>query len=150
MQRLNDQFPALCRLYAGGDALLSWYNSMNDPTSGLFKIAKNPDGGLALWIMGVVGAMIVLDVLINDWTPDTIKVGGKTWKISWKRAWDQRHYLFIVLTFCYAVQPYLADRGGFVVALPNFFYWNALQNLIIALFDAKHRSRGRNWQRACS
>lgn len=150
MQRLHDHFPALCRLYAGGDAIVSWYNSVRDPHSHLFRIAKTQDGSILLWVMAFVGAIIVLDVLINDWTPNVIRIGKLSFNFTWKRAFLNRHLLFVALSFCYAAQPYVAEMGGYGVSLLIFFYWNSLQNIVIAFFDARQRARSIGWQRACN
>lgn len=150
MQRLHDHFPALCRLYAGGDAIVSWYNSFSDPRARLFSIAQTQDGGILLWIMALAGAAIVLDVIMNDWTPRYLHIGNRAIRLAWRRAFEYRHLLFVTLAFCYAAQPYVAERGGYGVSLLIFFYWNSFQNIAIAFFDARQRSRGMGWQRACS
>lgn len=148
--RLHDHFPALCRLYAGGDAVVSWYNSIHDPGARLAMVARTFDGNVLLWIMAVTGAAIVLDVLINDWTPDLIHIGKRSFPVRWKKAFKYRHLLFVLLAFCYAAQPYVAERGGYTVSLLIFFYWNSFQNIAIAFLDAKQRARSTVWQRACS
>ncbi|KAK1548192.1 hypothetical protein Q3G72_001039 [Acer saccharum] len=112
-QRLHDNFPALCRLYAGGDAVVSWYNSVNDPSSHLFKVAMTPDGSTLLWFMGIVGVAIIFDVLINDWTPDWVHIGPFSLQLTWHRAFQYRHFLFVALAMCYAAQPYVAARAEF-------------------------------------
>lgn len=150
MQRLQDNFPALCRLYAGGDAVLSWYNAFHDPATRLASVSRTTDGGVLLWIMALAGAAIVLDVIINDWTPEFIRVGRRNFRLSWRRAFKYRHFLFVTLAFCYAAQPYVAELGGYTVSLLMFFYWNSFQNIAIAFLDAKQRSRSAGWQRACS
>ena len=150
MRRLHDHFPALCRLYAGGDAVVSWYNSINDPHSHLFSIGRTTDGGVLLWVMALMGAAIVVDVLANDWTPEAIRIGRWCTRLSWARAFKYRHLLFVALAFCYAAQPYVAERGGYGVSLLVFFYWNAFQNITIAFFDARQRARSLGWQRAIS
>jgi hypothetical protein len=149
-QRLNDHFPALCRLYAGGDAMVSWYNSVMDPGAKLFRIAHTTDGGILLRIMALAGLAVVLDVLINDWSPDFIRIGHRHFRVKWKKAFEHRHMLFVVIAFCYAAQPYVAEMRGSAVSLVVFFYWNSFQNITIAFFDAKLRSRSLQWQKACS
>lgn len=148
--RLHDHFPALCRLYAGGDAMVSWYNSVNDPFARLAMVARTFDGNILLWLMAITGAAIVLDVLLNDWTPDIIRIGKYEIPVRWKKAFHYRHLLFVALAFCYAAQPYVAERGGYTVSLIIFFYWNSFQNIAIAFLDARQRSRSTAWQRACS
>jgi hypothetical protein len=123
---------------------------MNDPHSHLFRVAMTSDGATLLWVMGMFGVAIVLDVFINDWTPERIKIGSVTFRLAWRRAFQHRHFLFIALAFCYAAQPYVAERGGYGVSLLIFFYWNSLQNIVIAFLDAKQRTRGTRWQRATS
>lgn len=148
--RLHDHFPALCRLYAGGDAVMSWYNSVHEPGAKLALVARTVDGNTLLWIMALVGAIIVADVFINDWTPAVIRIGKRQFPIRWKKAFKYRHLLFVVLAFCYAAQPYVAERGGYTVSLILFFYWNSFQNIAIAFLDAKQRARSTVWQRACN
>lgn len=149
-QRLQDHFPALCRLYAGGDAIVSWYNSISDPGARLFSIARTSDGNVLLWIMALAGLAVILDVIMNDWTPDFISIGHRNFRVAWQKAFRCRHLLFVTIAFCYAAQPYVAEMGGYRVSLLIFFYWNCFQNLAIAFFDAKLRSRSIEWQRACS
>lgn len=150
MQRLHDNFPALCRLYTGGNAVVSWYNAVHDPATRLASVSRTADGNVLLWIMAIAGAAIVLDVLINDWTPEFIRVGHRRFRLVWQKAFEHRHFLFVTLAFCYAAQPYVAARGGYTVSLLIFFYWNCFQNIAIAFLDAKQRSRSPGWQRACS
>lgn len=148
--RLNDHFPALCRLYAGGDAVVSWYNSLHDPGARLAMVARTFDGNILLWLMAIAGSAIVLDVIINDWTPRFIKVGKWHMPIHWKKAYRYRHVLFVALAFCYAAQPFVAEQGGYTVSLLIFFYWNSFQNIAIAFLDARQRARSAGWQRAYS
>lgn len=130
--------------------MVSWYNSVSDPEARLFSIARTQDGGVLIWIMALAGLAIVLDVIINDWTPDFIRIGHRRFHLFWKRAFEYRHFLFVTIAFCYAAQPYVAEMGGYGVSLLVFFYWNSFQNLAIAFFDAKLRARSSQWQRACS
>jgi hypothetical protein len=150
MRRLHDHFPALCRLAIGGDAIVSWYNAVHDPHSHLFQIARSADGNTLMWIMGLIGAMVVIDVLINDWTPDFIRIGRKSLRLHWQRAFKYRHFLFASLAFCYAAQPFVAVMTGNNVSLLLFFYWNSFLNIAVAFLDAKQRARSIGWQRACN
>lgn len=150
MQRLQDNFPSLCRLYAGGDAIVSWYNSFSDPHARLFQVAQTLNGGVLLWIMAMVGALVVIDVLLNDWTPERVRVGPFSLRLNWRRAFKYRHFLFVALAFCYAAQPFVAVKAGYGVSLLLFFYWNSFQNIAIAFLDAKQRSRSAGWQRQYS
>ena len=150
IQRLQDQFPALCRLALGGNAIVSWYYGIGDPHSGLYTVGLYVDGAALLWAMGVIGAVLVLDVLLNDWTPNEISFAGRRFALAWRRTFRYRHYLFASLAFCYAAQPFVAERGGHSVSLLLFFYWHAAVNIAVAFLDAKLRTRGPGWQRACS
>lgn len=123
---------------------------MSDPDSALFSIGLTDDGGVLLWAMGIFGAVIVLDVLINDWTPEYLKLGPARIKLAWKRAFQYRHFLFVGLAFCYAAQPFVAERGGYGVSLLLYFIWYATCNLAVAFLDANQRSRSIGWQRAYS
>jgi hypothetical protein len=135
-------------LYAGIDALWNFYNSHTNPLSQLFHIAHTVNGGFFVWLMGVAGLAVILDVLINDWTPDFIKIGSMRIRLAWQKAFRYRHLFFVALAFSYAAQPYVADQSGYGVSLVVFFYINALENLAIAFFDARQRLRSPGWQRA--
>lgn len=150
IQRLQDQFPALFRLGLGGNAIVSWYYGVNDPQAGLYSVSRFTDGATLLWFMAIIGSILVLDVLVNDWTPNSITIGRKIVKLSWRRTFLYRHYLLAGLAFCYAAQPFVAERSGHSVSLLLFFYWHAFLNIAVAFLDAKLRSRGPGWQRACS
>jgi hypothetical protein len=150
MRRLHDHFPALCRLALGGNAIVSWYSAIHDTNSQLFQIARTADGGALMWIMAIIGAVLVIDVILNDWTPESIRVGSHRFRLYWHRAFRYRHFLFAGLAFCYAAQPYVAEMRGGGVSLLIFFYWNSFLNLVVALLDAKQRSRATGWARACS
>lgn len=150
MQRLHDHFPALCRLGVGGDAVVSWYTSFTDPGARMFKVAQTSDGGMLIWVMALVGIAIIADVIINDWTPDFIRVGHKQFRLNWQKAFAYRHMLLIILAFCYGAQPLVASLGGYNVSSETFFYWNAIFVVMIAFFDAKQRIRSPAWQRAHS
>lgn len=149
-KRLNDYFAPLCRFYAGGDAVISWYNALTDPQAKLYKIAQQPDAAVLIWAMGIIGVALVLDALMNDVTPDQIKIGKWEIRLQWKKAFEQRHWLFVMLALSYAAHPYIAERAGYVVSSVTFFYWNALQNIVLAFFDVKQRTRIVGWQRAFS
>jgi hypothetical protein len=148
-QRLDDYALPCWRFFAGCSAIVSWYNAFTYYQSSLAKIAQTSDGALLLWMMGTIGVLIVLDVLINDWTPDHVRLFGRNFKLAWHKAFSNRHLLFVALFFCYAAQPFVAKRGGYDVSLIEFFYLNATQTLAIAFMDVKQRTRRISWQRAC-
>lgn len=134
----------------GGNALVSWYNAMNDPNSSLWRIGRSEYGGTLLWFMGFFGAVIVLDVLLNDWTPSKFKLGVFDFNIRWRRSFEHRHWLFVGLAICYAGQPYVAAVDGKGVSLELYFYWYTFTNLAVAFLDAAKRSRSRGWEKAYS
>lgn len=146
MQRLNDHFPAFGRMILGGNAVVSWYNAMHDPFSSLFTIGQRDHGFTLLWMMGIFGALIVIDVLLNDWSPRCIRVRHKRIYIRWTRAFKQRHWLFVGLAVCYAAQPFVASTEGYTVSLLPYFYWYAACNIACAFLDANQRSRSAGWQ----
>ncbi|MCX7283891.1 MAG: hypothetical protein NTX28_07580 [Novosphingobium sp.] len=150
IRRLQDHFPALCRFAIGGDAVLTWYNAISDPRSEVFLMARTSDAATLFGFMAILGTIIMLDVLLNDATPDYLHVGSMRMRLFWRRAFQYRHLCFASLAFCYAAQPFVAERGGYSVSLLLFFYWNAFLNIAVAFLDAKQRSRGIGWQRACS
>lgn len=150
IRRLQDHFPALCRFAIGGDAMLTWYNAVSDPRSEVYHLAQASDAATLFGLMAGIGLVLMLDVLFNDATPDYVHVAGKRLRVFWQRAFKYRHFCFVSLAFCYAAQPFVAERGGYSVSLLLFFYWNAFLNIAVAFLDAKQRSRGTGWQRACS
>lgn len=146
MQRLSDQFSPAFRMALGGIAVVSWYNAVHDPFSSLFTIGQRDHGLTLLWLMGMFGALIVIDVLLNDWSPKCVRLRHKRIYIRWVRAFKHRHWLFVGLALCYAAQPFVASRGGYAVSLLPYFYWYALCNLGCAFLDASQRSRSAGWQ----
>lgn len=148
--RLYDHYPSMFRMTLGGNALVSWYNAMNDPNSSLWVIGRNEYGGTLLWFMGFFGAVIVLDVILNDWTPRRFEFSWFSTRIRWQRAFEHRHWLFVGLAVCYAGQPYVAEIGGYGVSLTLYFYWYTFTNIAVAFLDAAQRSRSQGWEKAYS
>ncbi len=150
IQRLQDQFPALFRFGLGGNAVIAWYYSLTSPHTNWYNIGRYEDGASLLWLMALLGLVLMLDVLINDWTPKQVTIFGRRVNLSWQRPFHSRHYILAGLAFCYAAQPFVAERSGHGVSLLLFFYWHAFLNIAVAFLDAKLRSRGPGWQRACN
>lgn len=148
--RLNDHYPSVTRMILGGNALVSWYNAMTDPMSALWAIGRQQYGSTLMWLMGLFGAMIVIDVILNDWTPKALCIGKKSFIIRWRRAFKYRHWIFVGLAVCYAGQPYVAEMSGNRASLIPYFYWIALTNIAVAFMDAAERSRSQRWQKAYS
>lgn len=150
MRRLPDYAMPLLRMFAAGDAINSWYNSMYTPGSGLYRVGMTQDGHALLWGLVIFGVAMMADVLFNDLTPEYVNIGKRRIRVLWPRAFKCRHLLFMGLACCYVAQPYVALRAGNDVSLTSYFYWKAAQCLVLAFFDAKLRSRGNGWQRAYS
>lgn len=150
MKRLQDYFSPFVRFYMGGQAVLTWYSATVNPNSTLHRVASTSDGGLIVWSMGIFGMLMLLDLFINDWTPNTVTFGKKKLHLAWERIWVHRHWLFVGIAACYAAQPQIADVTGQSVAVMVVCYWNALANMVAAFIDAGDRSRRLWWQRACS
>jgi hypothetical protein len=148
MRRLPDYAMALLSFYAGGDAIQTWHSAFADPGARMFRIAQYQDSALLVWLMGIVGVILISDVLVNDVLPDTFKIGQRNFILRWKKAFEHRHFLFGILAFAYAVQPWIMSAAGRPVEALSFFYWNACQTIILAFFDVKLRTRGVKWQRA--
>lgn len=110
MKRLHDHFGAFFRFAVGGDALVSWHSSYSDPTARMFRIAQTYEGGLLIWLMGIIGIVVMADVIINDCTPDRIRIGAREFPIRWKRAFKYRHFIFVALALCYATHPFIAEK----------------------------------------
>lgn len=150
MRRLPDYAMALLRIFSGSDAVQWWFSAFNDPGTRFFRIAQTQDGAYLIWAMGIFGALMIFDVLINDLTPKVFSVGKWSFDISWEKALEQRHWLFVMLAVSYAAHPYFANEAGRPVEGIWFFYLNALQNIVLAFFDVKLRTREIKWQRAYS
>lgn len=149
MRRLPDYAMALLRFYAGGNAILAWYQSFSDPGATMFRIAQYQDNAVMIWVMGLIGVALVLDVIINDITPSRIRIGARSITLQWSKALEHRHLLFVIIAVSYAAHPYVSNAAGRSVEGAAFFYWNAFQTILLAFFDVKLRARGFQWQRAC-
>jgi len=148
--RLNDHYPATFRAALAGNALFSWYNAMNEPNSSLWRIGQHEYGSTLIWFMGFFGALALVDVFLNDWTPKGFHIGPVSFRIRWRRIFYYRHWLFIGLAVCYVGQPFVAQQGGYGVSLVGYFYWVALTNIAVAYLDAAERSRSPEWEKAYS
>lgn len=150
MRRLPDYSMALLRFYTGGDAILAWYQSFSDPGARMFRIAQNQDNAIMIWLLGIIGFLMIIDVIINDLTPEQLNVFGKHINLRWDKALEHRHWLFVMIAVSYAAHPYLSNAAGRSVEGVLFFYWSAIQAIVLAFFDVKLRTRGIKWQRACA
>lgn len=148
MRRIQDHLSPFLRLYLGGQAVLTWYSANENTESTLHEISTTQDGSLFIWGIGICGALMLLDLFINDWTPDLIRIGRQRFALHWERVWKNRHWLFVGIAGCYAAQPQIADVSGQSIAVIVLCYWQATMHIAAAFLDAGERSRRLWWQRA--
>jgi hypothetical protein len=147
MRRIQDQLSPFLRCYLGLQAVITWASSFQNDESTLHEISSTADGGLFIWGIGICGALMLLDLFINDWTPDCIRIGRKLFPVHWANVWKNRHWLFVGIAACYAAQPQIADVSGqswFVILI---CYFQAVAHMAAAFIDAGERSRRLWWQR---
>lgn len=150
MRRIQDHFSPFVRFYMGGQAVVTWYSSVVNPESTLYAIASTDDGSILVTTLGALGVVMLLDLFINDWTPQWVRLGRWSIHLAWTRTWKYRHLLFVGIAGCYAAQPQIADTAGQSVAVMIVCYWHAFINIAAAFLDAGERSRRLWWQRTCS
>lgn len=150
MRRIQDHFSPFVRFLMGGQAVVNWYGSITNPDTPLYYVALTDDGNVLVWVMGLLGAVLLLDLFVNDWSPEFLRLGEWRLRLTWPSTWRHRHYILVGIAFCYAAQPYIAERAGQSVALMIVCYWYGLMNMAAAFLDAGERSRRLWWQKACS
>lgn len=145
-QRLEDYNSPYLRLVLGGQALIGSCSSIANPNSTLHDVAKTIDGSYLTWISGILGALALLDLIINDIVPRHLVEGSRLAKFKWHRTWLHRHWLFIGIAGCYLGQIPFAEfsRQSFWITLVCAF-WCAM-NILAAFIDAGDRSRRLWWQ----
>lgn len=131
-RRLSDYALTVLRMYMGGNAVVAWYSAMSEPSSMIAKTTRTFDGTLLIWVLGIVGAAMVIDVIINDIMPR---------KYQWKKALKYRHYLFAALAASYVAQLFAADMASHSSGLGVSWAWHAGMTMIASFVDAKKRSR---------
>lgn len=146
MRRLQDQFSPLVRFYLGGNAVVTWYSATTNPRATLYSVAATQDGNVFIWVLGLLGAILLIDLFVNEWTPNTVSVGRRTLNLGWDRTWHSRHWLFVGIAACYAALPQIADTTGQNIAVMIVCYWNSLVCMLAAFLDAGERSRRLWWQ----
>ena len=150
MRRLQDHFSPFVRMYMGGHAVVTWYSATANPESTLAFVASTDDGSIIVWVLGMLGTIMLLDLLINDWSPKSIGFGTHRIYLNWQRTWRYRHWLFVGIAACYAAQPLIADAAGQNIAVMIVCYWNSFINMAAAFIDAGERSRQLWWQKTYS
>lgn len=150
MRRLQDFSSPFIRFAMGGQAVITWHSATVNPQSTLHRLAITEDGSLLVWTMGICGMLMMLDLFVNDWSPNSVKFRKYALSIGWQRMWEHRHWLFIIIAGCWAAQPQVADITGQPISVMLVCYWNTLLNVIAAFIDAGERSRRLWWQRTVS
>lgn len=131
-RRLSDYALTLLRMYMAGNAVVTWYNAISEPSSLIARTTATPDGKMLVWLLGIVGALMAIDVIINDVMPR---------RFIWNRALKNRHFLFSALAFCYVAQLFVGVMAHQGVALLIYYIWNASVIMVASFLDAKKRSR---------
>lgn len=149
-RRLQDHFSPFVRFYMGGQAIVTWYNASANPGATLYLVASTPDGNLVMWWLGLLGGVMLLDLFVNDWTPDRVQFGRRQLTLNWKRSWRYRHWFFVGIAACYAALPNIAESYGENIAVMLVCYWNSLVCMAAAFLDAGERSRRLWWQKMCN
>lgn len=140
-RRLPDHALSTARGILAGNALIAWHSAMVDPGSRLFKVAQSVDGAYLLWGMALFAVAILVDAILNDWTPNVIRFGRLTSNLHWARGFNGRHWLLVGLAACYGAQPVAALLTGNKMESLPYFTWYPVTILIVAFQDAKQRSR---------
>lgn len=120
------------RLYVALIALFSAFVGFVEPRSLMYIIAAN--GGLAgeilLWAFAVIGALAVVDVIVNDVLPDTyVLKPGLRW----------RHIIYMSISIAYALELFIGYRYTEVWATFPIFTVHAVFAAIAAFVDVLHR-----------
>lgn len=150
MRRLQDQFSPYVRFFLGGQAIVTWYNATVNPGATLHLVAATYDGNIILWAMGLLGSIMLLDLFVNDWTPEKVQFGERCISLGWRRSWIYRHWLFVGIAACYAAAPIIADAEGLSIGVMLVCYWNSAMYMVGAFVDAGDRSRRLWWAKTCS
>jgi hypothetical protein len=131
-RRLSDYALTLLRMYMGGNAVVTWHNAISEPQSLIALSTRTSDGLMLVWLLGIVGALMAIDVIINDVMPK---------RYIWSKALKNRHFLFSALAFCYVSQLFVGVMAHQGVALLIYYIWNASIIMVASFLDAKKRSR---------
>lgn len=122
------------RLYVALSVLVNVVVTLLEP-SALTARAINASGSLgwlAVWTLGAVGVVALLDVIVNDLAPDR-------WRLPSAHRW--RHFVYMAIALGEVSITYvIAAKLGFTPLL--FVYWlDAAADVAIAYFDlfARHR-----------
>lgn len=121
-----------CRIYMGGNAIVTWYIAMTDPRSLMHVVASTGEGGALVWLLMLLGACAVVDAVINDVAPK---------RYHWRVALRQRHFILTAMAFCYMAQLYVAFYSFRSTGLLLYYLWNAGVIMLAAFLDAHQRSR---------
>jgi hypothetical protein len=132
---------AILRTHMGVIALISWALAMTDARSLAYLIASQREGLLIAGLTGIVGAVALLDAVINDLLPV---------RFHWRSALQQRHFIILALSFCYGAQYYVASNTTNSTVLLLYYLWNAILLMCVAFVDAHQRSKDATCVIVCS
>lgn len=123
---------SLFRIFTGGIALLAWFMAVYEPRSLSSELATVVDGFVLTVLLGVLGAMSIIDAVVNDIMPK---------KYHWRVALRQRHFILVAMAFCYSAQLYVAFYHLRSTGLLLYCLWNAFCLVAVAFVDAVQRSK---------
>lgn len=146
-QRASDHWSPYVRFVLGGQAVMNWYVSTVNSKSTFHALSLTEDGSLLIWVVGVLGILLWIDLFINDWTPQYVRFGQSNIRLGWGKMWRHRHWLFVGIAGAYCAQPQIVDATGQPLAVAVLCYWWALANMVAAFIDAGDRSRRLWWHR---
>lgn len=150
MRRAQDQWSPYIRFVLGGQAVITWYSTFANPNATFHALSLTEDGGVFFWTIGLCGVLLLVDLFVNDWALTFKGAVRDPDSFGWKRIWQSRHWLFIVVAGCFAALPLIVDAFGQSDAVKLVCYWYSVIYMIAAFIDAGERSRRLWWQRMCS
>jgi hypothetical protein len=121
---------SLFRIFMGGAAVISWIIAMTDENALMYSVASTADGASAIWALMILGACLMADAIFNDMLPD---------RWHWRVALRQRHYILMLMAFCYLAQIYTAFELGRHISLAYDYLWRASIIMLAAFYDAHQR-----------
>jgi hypothetical protein len=121
---------SLFRIFMGGAAVISWIIAMTDENALMYSVASTADGASAIWALMILGACLMADAIFNDILPD---------RWHWRVALRQRHYILMLMAFCYLAQIYTAFELGRHISLAYDYLWRASIIMLAAFYDAHQR-----------
>jgi hypothetical protein len=150
MRRAQDRWSPYIRFVLGGQAVITWYSTFSNPNATFHALSKSEDGGIFFWAIGICGALLMVDLFVNDWFALLPNRRQESLTLGWRRIWKSRHWLFIAIAGCFAALPLIVDAFGQSDAVKLVCYWYSVIYMAAAFIDAGERSRRLWWQRMCN